>query len=106
VEPHPRARVAGDKVEVIPLRTMHHDLTTGRWHTLALVAQERLPFELPHVEPNGYIALTRHQAEQLRDVLVFEGHLLPPLSDADRATLAELKDLLEHSNLGGGPSAA
>jgi hypothetical protein len=94
-EPHPRARVAGDKIEVVPLRTIHHDRTTGRWQTLAFLVGEQLPFELPHAGRNGYITLTRQQAEQLRDVLEFDGHLLPPLLEADRETVAELQNLLE-----------
>lgn len=93
-EPHPRARLSGDEVQLVPLRTIHHDRTTGRWQTLALLVGAHLPFDLPHVGQNGYLALTRDQAERLRDVLEFDGHLLPPLSDADRATVEELREVL------------
>jgi hypothetical protein len=105
VQPHPRARIAEDKIEVAPLRTMHHDRASGRWQTLALLVEEHLPFDLPHAGRNGYIALTPEQAEQLRDVLEFDGHLLPPLLDADRETVAELQKLLEQCNLGDGPTS-
>ena len=101
-EPHRRVRLAGDKVEVVPLRTVHYDRTTGRWQTLALLVGEHLSFDLPDAARHGYIRLTRQQAKELRDVLEYDGHLLPPLLDADRETVAELRDLLERPDLGSG----
>ena len=93
-EPHPPARIVGHKIQVLPLRTIHHDRTTGTWQTLAALVGERLTFDLPHADPNGYITLSRRQAEQLRDMLEFDGHLLPPLLEADRETVAALQRVL------------
>ena len=62
---------------------------------MACLVGKQLPFELPQAGRNGYITLTREQAQQLRDVLEMDGHLLPPLLDADLETVAELRDVLE-----------
>ena len=74
-------------MELLPLRTMDHDRTTGRWQTLAFLVGTQLPFELPRRVANGYITLTREQAQQLRDVLEMDGPL-PPFLEADRETVA------------------
>jgi hypothetical protein len=93
-EPRPRACQVGDKFHVLPLRTMHYNQAAGRWQTLAVLVGERLSFDLPEANGNGYITLTRKQAQELRDLLEFDGHLLPPLLDADRETAAQLQNLL------------
>ncbi len=98
-QPHPRARIVGNKIQVVPLRTIHHDRTTGTWQTLAALVGERLTFDLPHAGPNGYITLSRRQAEQLRDVLELDGHFLPPLLEADRDTVTELQRVLAQPDL-------
>ena len=81
-------------MQVVPLRTIHHDRTSGQWQPLALLVGAQLPFDLPHVGRGGYITLTREQAHQLQDVLEMDGHLLLAVLDSDRATLAELRELL------------
>jgi hypothetical protein len=73
---------------------MHYNQAAGRWQTLAVLVGERLSFDLPEANGNGYITLTRKQAQELRDLLEFDGHLLPPLLDADRETAAQLQNLL------------
>jgi hypothetical protein len=88
-----------DKVQVVPLRTIYHDRTTGRWQTLAALVEERMSFALPDAAPNGYLTLSREQAERLRDVLEFDGHFLPPLLEADRETVAELRRVLAQPDL-------
>jgi len=85
---------------------MHRDRTTGRWQTLTGLVGERLSFDLPDAGIDGYITLTREQAEERRNVLEFDGHLLPPLTDADLETVAELRTLLAQPNLGQGSAVA
>ena len=66
---------------------------------MAFLVGTQLPFELPRRVANGYITLTREQAQQLRDVLEMDGHLLPPLLEADRETVAELREVLGYELL-------
>ena len=66
---------------------------------MAFLVGTQLPFELPRRVANGYITLTREQAQQLRDVLEMDGTRLPPLLEADRETVAELREVLGYELL-------
>jgi hypothetical protein len=81
-------------LQLVPLRT---------WQTLTLLLAQHLRCELPTAGRAGYITMTREEAQQLQDLLEFDGRLLPPLSDADQATVAELRELLAYPGRDGLP---
>lgn len=91
-ETDPRAKRHSDYVQVLPLRTS----SSGQGApSLQTFASEEIRVNLIEPEPDGYIRISKEQAEQLLPVIDDYTARYGPLLEVDATLAMELRELLD-----------
>jgi hypothetical protein len=90
-EIYPRAKRHSDYVQIVPLQTPSPDHGVPSLQTFA---SEELQANLSEPEPDGYIRISKAQAEELLPVIDNYVVRFGPLLELDKTLAAEVRDLL------------
>ena len=91
-ETHPRAKRHSDYVQVAPLGTPSPKPGDPSLQTFAA---EEIRVNLSEPEPDGYIRISKAQAEELLPVIDDFAARYGPLLEVDATLTAELRELLD-----------
>jgi hypothetical protein len=91
-ETNPRAKRHSDYVQIVPLRTSSPEHSVPSLQTFAA---EELQANLSEPEPDGYIRISKAQAEELLPVIDDYLARWGPLDELDKTLVMELRELLD-----------
>jgi hypothetical protein len=93
-ETYPRAKRHSDYVQIMPLRTPSPKEDVP---SLQAFASAELETNLQEPEPDGYIRISKAQAEELLTVMDDYVARWGPLNELDKTPASELRELLDDS---------
>jgi hypothetical protein len=96
----PRAKRHSDYVQIVPLRTSSPEHGVPSLQTFAA---EELQANFSEPEPDGYIRISKAQAEELLPVIDDYAARFGPLLELDKTLAAELRDLLANWDVSNRP---